>query len=63
MLNPEVVNNYFDELKQIVNDMQIGSPEVRNCDETGLNFEDSLVRVVAERGSAVVSKTSQSPAT
>ncbi|XP_052268856.1 jerky protein homolog-like isoform X1 [Dreissena polymorpha] len=59
MLNPVVVNNYFEDLNQIVNGMQIGPAQVWNCDETGLNFEHSPVRVVAERGAAVVSKTSQ----
>jgi hypothetical protein len=58
MLNEVVVGNYFTDLEKIINESNVSASEIWNCDESGLNFEHTPVRVVAERGSTVVSKTS-----
>ena len=58
MLNKAVVGNYFTDLEKVITEMGVTEAEIRNCDETGMNFEHTPARVVAERGSTVVSKTS-----
>ncbi|XP_060564207.1 uncharacterized protein LOC132723495 [Ruditapes philippinarum] len=59
MLNHVVVENYFNDLGKIIQDLNLSSINIWNCDETGLNFEHCPVNVIAERGTTVVSKTSQ----
>ena len=60
MLNPVVVENYFNDLERVISELGVSETEIWNCDETGLNFEHNPPRVVTERGAnSVVGKTSQ----
>ena len=60
MLNPVVVENYFNDLERVISELGVSETEIWNCDETGLNFEHNPPRVVTERGANfIVGKTSQ----
>ncbi|MES9884670.1 MAG: helix-turn-helix domain-containing protein [Sedimenticola sp.] len=60
MLNGEVVSKYFEDLNAIIQDLNLTQRPacIWNCDESGVNFEHSPVKVVAQKGDRnVVSKT------
>lgn len=56
MLNPQVLNNYFNDLNALMTQLSIhDKPEnIWNCDETGKQFEHQPVRVLAEKGAKSV---------
>jgi hypothetical protein len=62
MMNPVVVQKYFDDLETIINDLNLQDKPlgILNCDETGRSFEHNPVRVIADKGVRNVSKTSNS---
>ena len=61
MMNPVVVQKYFNDLETIIEDLNLkDKPDcIWNCDETGRSFEHNPVRVISEKKARnVVSKTS-----
>ena len=61
MMNREVINKYFNDLRTIVDGLNIqDKPHLTwNCDEMGKNFEHDPVWIVAEKGVKIcLSKTS-----
>jgi hypothetical protein len=63
MMNPVVVQKYFDDLETIIEDLNLqDQPQcIWDCDETGRRFEHNPVRVIADKWARnVVSKTSNS---
>lgn len=42
------MENYFNDLREIDEKVNLSSTDIRNCDETGLKFEHCPVKVVAE---------------
>ncbi|KAK3104222.1 hypothetical protein FSP39_025431 [Pinctada imbricata] len=61
MLNPQKVNNYFDDLEKLVKELDLtNKPQfIWNADETGKQFQHNPVNVIAQKGArGIVSRTS-----
>ena len=59
-MNKKVVDEYFDQLESVINELKVGPKQIWNCDESNIQLEHKPSNVVGRKGAKIPGRTANS---